>query len=176
MKERPILFSAPMVKAILDGRKNQTRRVVKPQPRAPKATYDAGIWSDTNDPVTRYFGCPHGVPGDILWIREAFTTLDCHHGQIAYRATDEAKITDAKWKPSIHMPRSASRITLEITGVRVERLREISMADVIAEGLCLSTDKTDLSDFQNLWESINGPGSWALNPWVWCLTFQRIKP
>ncbi|WP_186191104.1 hypothetical protein [Burkholderia gladioli] len=138
MKERPILFSAPMVRAILDGRKSQTRRIAKEF---------AG--RDDLDAILRRFpnqkGCPYGEPGDRLWIRETWAQpAPLDPGQTVYRAdypacvpADFENIPPAEsisWKPSIHMPRSASRITLEITGVRVERLQGISEADAVAEG------------------------------------------
>jgi hypothetical protein len=220
MKERPILFSAPMVRAILEGRKTQTRRVVKPQPESGhdgepywhvggyRAWQYRGVTDTlrmgTNNPLV----CPYGQPGDRLWVRETFVVehqiesdqpppyndgrpVALGHGfggtewrQCHYRATDpvpdlmyEDHPRDephCRWTPSIHMPRWASRITLEITGVRVERLRDITMDDVFAEGCMLSTSKEEPRDFQNLWESINGPGSWEANPWVWVVEFKRV--
>lgn len=229
MKEHPILFSAPMVRAILDGTKTQTRRVVKPQPsffgsmgnpNTPFKTLDAGLHCQIR--------CPYGQPGDRLWVREAHWWFKDEHDPVTgyyppkltaddveYRADgdDRRKV----WRPSIHMPRWASRITLEITGVRVERLQDISEADAKAEGCerlcedepgyvyreepdwkichqcggtrlytsfgpnlgaCLDTDclecNTYLKRYRQLWESINGPGSWDANPWVWVVEFKRI--
>ncbi|ACR29192.1 hypothetical protein [Burkholderia glumae] len=141
MKERPIIFSAPMVRAILDGRKTQTRRVAKEF---------AG--KDNLDAILRRFpnqqGCPHGEPGDRLWVREAFihepadycwaasVSIPCRRAHTIYRADSDPSgdARGAGWTPSIHMPRTLSRITLEITGVRVERLHDISEGDAIAEG------------------------------------------
>ena len=198
MKERPILFSAPMVRAILRGTKTQTRRVVK----IPDWLYDE------YKPVTKHciFNeviCPCGKPGDHLWVREAFDIIE---GQspthpvigVDYRAShpatypqpdDRHKAADdainlyqwrmkdthgmRKWKPSIHMPRWASRITLEITGVRVERLNDISVHDAIAEG-CATDERDPVVDYLYLWESIHGQGSWRANPWVWVIEFKRI--
>lgn len=192
-KERPILFSAQMVRAILDGRKTQTRRVINPQPiwvadpSVPFKTTDA-------DPKG-IINCPYGKTGDRLWVRETF----CYHDDLAmylYKADD---VTCCKWKPSIHMPRWASRITLEIVSVRVERLQDISEKDAIAEGISkvpfrpcegwpicdgYMVGKDDgvtglaakaSTAYKKLWESINGPGSWDLNPWVWVVEFRRIN-
>jgi hypothetical protein len=195
-KERPILFSGEMVRAILDGRKTQTRRIVKPQP--------AGLWGSTGKvfghtfsgvlegPKDHYWVCKYGQPGDRLWVRETFTV--CADSNIFYRADGKPDPWDGvEWKPSIHMPRRASRITLEITGVRVERLNDISEEDAISEG---TENRSDLAwghggqgndmarwavehghryGFLHLWESINGEGSWALNPWVWVVEFKRVS-
>lgn len=206
MKERPILFSAPMVRAILDGRKTQTRRVVKPQPPSgfpfPQDATTGGVtacwWTDRNidaDDLSWWPGydhqeamkCPFGSPGDLLWVRETWALnpdenpLDA--GAI-YRATDpgwDDSESGLRWKPSIHMPRWASRITLEITSVRVERLNEITEEDAKAEGIphdkwSFPQSTTPMrTGFQVLWESINGPGSWDANPWVWVVEFKRLE-
>lgn len=179
---KPILFSSDMVKALLAGTKTQTRRLVKPQPQ-----------------ISHDIDCPYGKPGDLLWVRETWCPVDDSDfdgGEwIDYRATpkyeashpagweNEPDSPDAlKWRPSIHMPRWASRITLRITDVRVERLQEISEADAIAEGCpavslySLDCESTPPSHhFRALWESINGKGSWDENPWVWAITFEVIK-
>lgn len=212
MKERPILFSGPMVRALLDGTKTQTRRVCKPQPfdrshsrHDHRMAYVSGRTSE-GDEVDGLFAhttgggghwqakCPYGQPGDRLWVREAFQS---HVGQMgesivyAYRATDDDRL--GPWRPSIHMPRVACRITLEITGVRVERLNACSEADAQAEGTRpmnvagLSTNQIALlglpladltspyrNDYAHLWDSINGAGSWAANPWVWVVEFKRV--
>jgi hypothetical protein len=135
--------------------------------------------------------CPFGVPGDRLWVRETWgdgEENNCEPG-VYYRATDPAwdeEETGFRWKPSIHMPRWASRITLEVTGVRVERLNDISEADAETEGcraeVISGTAGYDdqgvisaVEKFRELWESINGPGSWAENPWVWVVEFERIE-
>jgi hypothetical protein len=177
-KERPILFSGEMVRAILDGRKTQTRRVVKPKPD------DSGLWNNDK--------CPYGKPGDRLWVRETFFV---DGPRIQYRADHHGAPKETIWKPSIFMPRHASRILLEIADVRCERLRDISEADAIAEGVAsfrpvpgdgdpetlyanymnkgrLSYRKAYFS-FMTLWQSINGPESWNANPWVWVITFKR---
>ena len=209
MKERPILFSAPMVRAILAGSKTQTRRVVN---------FAAVTMDRFNHNPTQGIAhclreshmsdvlklCPYGVPGDRLWCREAWRTHSTKHDRIAPRDLsphgDVMIHYDAslqfvapflgRGRPSIHMPRWASRITLEITGVRVERLQDISKADAIAEGLewrdeCWATYDADgrmvcggspdpREAYRCLWININGPGSWDLNPWVWALTFRRL--
>lgn len=185
IKERPILFSGPMVRAILDGRKTQTRRIIKGN----------GTWSvdseDDGKPWPGYgdeFGdwvrakCPYGQPGDRLWVRETFGyAFDCGHfnhlhqnRQVLYKVGDTCV---ERWRPSIHMPRWASRINLEITGIRVERLQEISEEDAEAEGsdTCLGEVPlfTYTEAYQVLWESINGEGSWDANPFVWVVEFKR---
>lgn len=137
--------------------------------------------------------CPYGQPGDRLWVREAWQAIDGNEralrimtephpsrGWIEYAATvPEGHEPPPRWRPSIHMPRWASRITLEVTGVRVERLQDISEADATAEGVSAIPDEmrraTPRCDFQALWQSINGPDSWAANPWVWIVEFRRIE-
>jgi hypothetical protein len=208
MKERPILFSAPMVRALLDGSKTQTRRVVKPQPEAEHGGepywfvggYRAWRARSCTDPIRsgshNEIACPYGQPGGQLWVRETWARDD-EDGGLCYRA-DIGKGGDAddwernrldgvprfRWRPSIHMPRAASRITLEITGVRVERLQDISPEDCWAEGIQEMRDAGDENgelrgsvkqDYQALWESINGPGSWDANPWVWVVEFKRVE-
>jgi hypothetical protein len=188
--ERPILMSAPMVRAILAGTKTQTRRAIK-RPERYERIRDCA------------FCCPYGLPGDRLWVRErimlppditprmlregADTWPRCVYladgwwfgrkrdlGTLSVADYDEeaerSLWRELAWRsvPCIHMPRWASRITLELTDVRVERLQEISQADVIAEGIPTQTD------YRRLWDSINGAGSWDANPWVWALTFRRI--
>jgi hypothetical protein len=226
---RPILFSGAMVRALLDGRKTQTRRVVK----APKGLSNpadflcvrpGGVnWKDEPVGPAVAFGprdavewayCPYGTIGDRLWVREtwaelALYSLDAEGVQeyrTVYRADGEADglaLVGDRWRPSIHMPRWASRITLEITGVRVERVADISEADAVAEGvgawreewsekekaeafLLSATGQLNVADpntigrrlYRMLWDSINGgtPGcSWVANPWVWALEFRRVE-
>lgn len=200
MKMRPILFSAPMVRAILDGTKTQTRRVVKPQfepdaepvemsaisERGYQISGHSGYWWDD---VTANSGvpirCPYGQPGDRLWLRETFlgwyNTADSSFSHAAaYRADGYELKHGEKWRPSIHMPRSASRISLEITRVRVERLQAINEVDAIAEGApwaaCgLPQEGSHKAGYAQLWESINGTGSWDVNPWVWVVEFKRVE-
>jgi hypothetical protein len=204
MKEHPILFSAPMVRAILNGRKTQTRRVVKPHDKG----WTYSIVDDSEDGIQWLYdadeagdwhrcSCPHGKPGDKLWVRETHLITS---SKVEYRADYHQEIEaedrgrGLRWRPSIFMPRCASRITLEITDVRVERLREISEADAQAEGVIvtkshvqcarefdeLRPDLPTISPAQQayceLWESINGAKhSWASDPWVWVLTFKRLS-
>ncbi|EPQ7092284.1 hypothetical protein ACXHH6_002612 [Pseudomonas aeruginosa] len=225
MKERPILFTGPMVRAILEGRKTVTRRVVKPQPdflgsmvdpNTPFKTLDAGLHARIT--------CPYGEPGDRLWVRETWTDVNmCGAPALAYRADEDirdlmeepgflddrgafnyddprvkpypfacwyAELDQARWRPSIHMPRWASRILLEITAVRVERLQDISEEQAQAEGVkgeqcdharqaCADIGcwgDTTKGAFGFLWESLNGEGSWAATPWVWVVEFKRVTP
>lgn len=229
MTERPILMSAPMVRAILGGTKTQTRRVVKgaPDDWAPigPETFSPTIINrhGNMEPGPDAFGagnedgdcwiyCTHGRPGDRLWIKETFfawgrwetrfsakkgrdewhfvdMTLEC--GRAYAYAADGAPhafkkgnqrggVTPSWWKrPAIFMPRAASRITLEVTEVRVERLQDISRGDAMAEG-CPFPNMADGDNprhwYADLWNSINGngPGSWDSNPWVWCVGFRGL--
>ena len=177
MKERPILFSGPMVRAILDGRKTQTRRVVKPQPDwiRPRVSDDGIAHGYCGSGPTDGIKCPYGTVGDRLWVRESWAKSGEVGDATEYRADNPDPI-GAKWRPSIHMPRWASRIDLEITGIRVERLQEISERDAMAEGCEYLTNSVARSNFVKLWISINGQDSWSANPWVWVIEFKRIKP
>jgi hypothetical protein len=199
-KERPILFSGPMVRAILAGRKTQTRRIVKNQ-----EWYNLkGEYGDRLRSVDR---CPYGTAGERLWVRETWTPDHAPfypHFPVAYRAdagfdyerNDKGETYSPeqkawfpyRWRPSIHMPRIASRITLEITGVRVERLQDISHEDAIAEGIEPIEPKgwkdyrgtaqrymSPVTSFQSLWFSINGLESWQSNPWVWVVEFRKLE-
>lgn len=206
MKERPILFNTEMVKAILEGRKTQTRRVLSNQPD--KNCDEAflgldGIWRFSKPTLSKrisYSGddikCPFGVVGDRLWVRETFRLFDpdeCPHsdfpcgcpnwGTPLYRASHDC-FDGEKWKPSIHMPRSASRILLEITSIRVERLQSISKEDAKAEGCDYSTHPTAIemgfaigaqTNFRHAWEKIHGDSAWDKNPWVWVIDFKVAK-
>lgn len=179
MKERPTLFSGPMVRAILEGRKTQTRRAVKFQWCG---SGEALMHQATFDPA---YKCPYGQPGDRLWVRETFRSKQQCGETIdwTYRA-DCPALTEYlfPWKPSIYMPRRASRITLEIMSVRGERLQDISEEDAKAEGCEWSqwsfpnSTRPGKSAYRALWESINGPGSWDQNPWVWVIEFKEVKP
>lgn len=236
MKERPILFSAPMVRALLAGTKTQTRRTVKLPHMNPLGVWEpqtiggpngghtargetipeqGAIWhTRTGDSI----GCPYGQPGDQLWVRESglehrTTQLFIHDATPGrwwtpkdggrYGASYSEAVTrsdllrDHRVRPSIHMPRWASRIQLEVTAVRVERLQAISESDCIAEGIepigytgpNPGPNRFSLRDesggsfnfptaaeaYRFLWESINGVGSWEKNPWVWIVTFRRLE-
>lgn len=224
MKERPILFSGPMVRAILSGQKTVTRRAVKPQfASAPvdvvdgvpswdrPATYAGEVMMNTQHGKP----CPYGKPGDRLWMRE---TWYCDHLEVQrgpYLKPSDLDLEEARedgtliyaadglapyeaeqpgWKPSIHMPRWASRILLEVTDVRVERLQAITWEEALDEGIgdhrfdcdrpvepdgypacsCGSIGYVDA--FAELWNTINGTGAWEANPWVWVVEFKRIAP
>jgi hypothetical protein len=176
-----------MVRAILAGTKTQTRRAMKPQTTS--GPHDIATVISTPDSLAAFVRqrCPYGKPGERLWLRETFQRFT-DDGETLYRADPKSLeamnqlkrdgCLEAFWRPSIHMPRWASRITLEITGVRVERLQDISEADAIAEGVDALPMETRQStaglDYRALWESINGPGSWDANPWVWCIEFKRV--
>lgn len=193
MRERPILFSAPMVRAILAGTKMQTRRVAKGVVAQHSRTGEALSKLDSAGPRAP---CPYGAIGDRLWVRETWNQFD---GWAGYRYAadydgwgigpddDPDHVPDhaVRWRPSIHMPRAASRITLEITAVRVERLQDISESDAQEEGCaleCMTPTGDDNgsaiyghSGFMNLWKSINGTESWESNPWVWVIEFKRVE-
>ncbi|CVD90322.1 Uncharacterised protein [Serratia marcescens] len=212
MKERPVIFNSEMVRAILDGRKTQTRRVMAVQPesnqlgllRITDSTKRSDIgkyhWAESNATGTHQrsalFSCPFGQVGDRLWVREAYQGPLFNFDQMETYLEDTSKFErpefceyradggktpeyyDADdnlrfgWKPSIHMPRWASRITLEITGVSVERLQDISEEDAIAEG---GTKHFNIDWFGPLWASIYGVDSWNANPWVWVIAFHRVE-
>lgn len=183
MKEHPILFSSPMVLAIMGGKKTQTRRVMKPQPQ------DMDEWSGLNEYTDGRYGfqtatgidyfCTYGRPGDRLWVRETYNGNK--EVGLAYRATNP-ELNGCPWRPSIFMPRWASRITLEIVSVRVERLNDISEEDAMAEGVTRPPYYSAAPHYQiwfrNLWDSINAKRgySWDSNPWVWVIEFKRVKP
>lgn len=223
-KERPVLFSGPMVRAFLEDRKGKTRRVIQPQPPAEEAVRQksgsgyswippsgriphwrpAGpVWAVRElmgrEPELR---CPYGAPGDRLWVRETWALEDCGEdgkrvvwqadraaawamprselGETYYLPSDHAP---DRWRPSIHMPRWASRLTLEVTDVRVERLQAVSADDAVDEGINPSTvpgvgsDASIIAAFHQFWDSINGerPGcSWEANPYVWVVSFRRL--
>jgi len=199
VKERPILFSAPMVKALLAGKKTQTRRIVKPDPDSEiNPVIVDGTWQWATMASRRR--CPYGVPGDRLWVRETWATRpswdhvkpsEVPKGYAIYTRADEPDVAVEKWRPSLFMPRWASRITLDVCLVRVERLNEIIGADARAEGIsdlhCYGPGCLDGPNgcnargcigareaYEKLWETIHGPGSWALNPWVWIIEFRKI--
>ncbi len=253
IKERPILFSAPMVRAILEGRKTVTRRIVKDwqSPKEDVSESDAELrWAalaqchprwgfiahgataqECADDLASCGVCPYGQRGKRLWVRETWGVIShdfdehgnmidwtpdrpatpirempfgrgYYSGHVIYRADGEATWAGdddgggddrSAWRPSIHMPRIASRILLEITDVRVERLGEISDEQALAEGVRLYTDHAEFGDwyhvegietysaaprrsFELLWSSINGADSWNSNPWVWVVEFKQVTP
>jgi len=246
MRELPILFSGPMVREILAGRKTMTRRVVKWPEWLPD--HDTGAYWLNRHPcaalhndgrAVKRMCCPYGVPGDLLWVRETWGTVRMHelgqhvfrdgpipdHDKIVYRAgrrgykssdappgapfsewpvswSDDPVPDGGRWKPSIHMPRWASRLTLHVTDVRVERVQDITEEDVVAEGvdpprcpacgysysdarlhadhsLCgRPSPGSAIPKFQYLWDTLNakrGHG-WDVNPWVWVVSFERAAP
>lgn len=230
MKERPILFSAPMVRALLNCTKSQTRRVVKLQKEPTTYPQTNGVqfvqiggkqywWNSQPDhPAHVTKACPYGQPGDRLWVRETWqgplmdldtmeneyraSPDDFHKPEYCVYAADGGPAPEfitlddglvCRWRPSIHMPRWASRINLEITGVRVEKLQDISEADSVSEG-CQAIQGCEWRTFEEadagipmhkhtaidaysaLWDAINGPGSWDANPWVWVVEFKRVMP
>lgn len=197
MKERPILFSGPMVRAILAGKKTQTRRAFSAQVRLKRFTPDIQYAVENGEVEAANYTCPYGRPGDRLWVKETWATTEqagdhAADAHAVYRATDpDWETMDGwKWKPSIFMPRWASRITLEIVSVRVERLQEISDSDAMAEGVTIGLDAEIAAriagepetaarmEFWHLWESINGKTDgkrWADNPRVWVIEFRRIE-
>lgn len=202
-KEIPILFSTDMVQAILSGRKTQTRRIVKPQPDENGASFMANApldweqtykeewkpWKwDTHEGETIAKHCPYGMVGDVLWVRESFREIA--EGMYQYKSTypnKEGQAVKQGWKPSIHMPKDAARIWLRITGVRMERLQDITEADARQEGVKESdlgfyqdylmgnntACNTAKESFESLWQAING--NWQHNPWVWVISFEVLS-
>lgn len=198
MRERPILFSAPMIRAILDGRKTQTRRIVKPAPSSDttEILHSEGRewreWFPHNGnmlPKMWIIRCPHGQPGDRLWVKETWRTsyahdsvkpLDIPEGDPIRYEADGEETGPPLWgwgriRQSIFMRQWMSRITLEITGIRVERLQDITPDDCRAEGMPHENNDIGVRyGYGQLWNQINGPGSWDANPWVWALTFKLL--
>jgi hypothetical protein len=203
MKSKPILFSTPMVQAILEGTKTQTRRILKPQPKQKleffgwklpeyiQVAFGKGVKTES---LHKF---PFGQIGDVLWVRETFRPKG-HSFPIGehfeYKATAESdgNPMNEPWKPSIFMPKDAARIWLKIINIRVERLNDISDEDAKNEGIKLSehsSENVDLwyryddgsfsflpqTSFRTLWESINGKDSWNNNPWVWVIEFYHIE-
>jgi hypothetical protein len=227
MKEQPIIFQGEMIRAILDGRKTMMRKPIKPQPE-----WISGAWywkslKYDNGMGVHYFhttglngimdawlrACPHGQPGDRLWVRE---TWYCDHMHVQsgpylkpddwqdgwfeelmyFKASDDAghghcysgfagETFQCPWKPSIHMPRWASRITLEITDVKVERLQEIRINDVLSEGFPTTCEMQfdaeyrawTMDNFSRYWNSLypqKPEYQWKANPWVWVISFKKI--
>lgn len=182
MKEKPIIFSTDMVRAILEGRKTQTRRVVKPQPPEGETVHGPQMYEpiefDKHDnayPGKPVFGaysetwgvkCPYGKPGDRLWVRETWNGTK--NTGFYYRA--DPGTCAGKWKPSIHMPRHACRMYLSIINVRIEPLQYITVGEAKAEGV------KNLREFAKLWDTINAKRgySWDMNPWVWVVEFRGM--
>lgn len=205
MKERPILFSGPMVRAILAGRKTVTRRIVRGGPdfhgRARLLGVDGAVatFGDElpDDPVPLRVRSPYGEPGDRLWVRETWAPFERERGQcaVAYFASCEdgsfdyvtsegviERLAIKRWKPSIHMPRWASRLELEVLDVRVERLHDIDEEDARREGVehCALHGERPCdayrARFTSLWDTINGDRApWSSNPWVWRVEFRRLE-
>jgi len=191
MTERPIIFSSPMVRAILDGRKTQTRRVVK-NARGANSLYAGehdGLWvvERFGDAASTMIKCPYGKPGDRLWVRETWSIED---GLIIYRADldDWSHLPGVRWSPSIFMFRDNSRITLEVIEVRVQRVQDISEEDVRAEGISADSasqfvghghpidDTAWIIAYADLWNHINGKKyPWKSNVWVWAISFKRAE-
>jgi len=229
MKETPIIFNGEMVRALLNGHKSQTRRIIKPQP----ATWNAGSIFKKAYPglnfqleTGEWVICPYGVVGDQLWVRETWRVVGWHEGEpmnIEFKdksrmcensTGDEFNYEDwcekiwiqcaedsekagielvddfydwgdkeiaTRWRPSIHMPRWASRIQLEITDIRVERLNKITAQDAMSEGVCIfenfsaANARKPVVEFKTLWQSIHGPCSWEVNPYVWRIEFEVMK-
>lgn len=197
MTERPVIFNGEMVRAILAGRKTQTRRIMKPQPEPvpgqpgeywwPAKAFETMVKMSDFQRVgfegAAADASPFGRIGDRLWVRETFG--DCGV-RLVYRADDDdgASCQVARWTPSIHMPRSACRMLLEITDVRVERLNDISEQDALAEGIDDGTSPAAIAvgwfekprkAFRRLWERIYGQESWDSNPWVWVVEFKQVQ-
>ncbi|VUZ28988.1 Uncharacterised protein [uncultured Comamonas sp.] len=184
MKETGLMFKAPLVRAILEGRKTQTRRIAKPV-RHPDLgnVYSPGALVLEHEPqhvINR--ACPYGQPGDRIYVRETYAEHP-HYGQIAFRADGEefedadGWLWEPKWRPSSQMPKELARIWLEVTGVRVERLQGISEADAKAEGIDAGKyhglDRAYARAFSEVWESTGG--DWAANPWVWVVDFKVLS-
>jgi hypothetical protein len=222
MKEIPIILTSQEVNSVREGRKTQTRRVVKPQPnRGSELTrmqdgyadgFIRAVFAQDDEPNAYGIKCQYGQPGDRLWVRETWNVVPvgrpaplCGTSEIPkslpdgwgnmYKASGDQCTKDVGWRPSLHMPRWASRITLEITAIRVERLQFISEEDAVKEG-CSPTERAGgtlyhgavhpikgtlkvfpcaKAAFRSVWESIHGPGSWDANPWVWVLEFKRVE-
>ena len=193
MKETGLILKAPLVRAILEGRKTQTRRIAKPV-RHPDLgnVYSPGALVLEHEPqhvINR--ACPYGQPGDRIYVRETFSQHP-EWGQLAFRADGEefedadGWLWEPKWQPSSQMPKALARIWLEITGVRVERLQDISDIDAAGEGISYSTDHmgnwcgngmdwqmTPRQAFRDLWKSTGG--DWDANPWVWVIDFRVLS-
>lgn len=195
-----MIFNAEMVRALLDGRKTQTRRPIKwKQTRFTEIgeREDGSKWpwsEDAEHACDFWHPCPFGAVGDRIWVREAFRVHSraTDVATLVYKASERNSWTEQtrrvpvavcnkpatpeKWTPSLHMPRWASRILLEITGVRVERLRSMSQDDARAEGVIAASGPMEAGlAFRELWDSIYGEESWKANSWVWVIEFKRVE-
>ncbi|EMW1325037.1 hypothetical protein AAH277_004289 [Escherichia coli] len=198
MTERGMIFNGEMVRAILEGRKTQTRRVMKDQPVLNGNFYEVfgAAWSKGMTSIPAVPGhslstrCPYGVVGDRIWVRETWAEAGAGAPDLLlYRANYPEHVPPhyenvppaegIRWTPSIHMPRWASRILLEITDVRVERLQAITLGDICKEFGCGLYDfrpaTYGFQAWEELWKSIYGDDSWQANPWVWVIEFKRIE-
>jgi len=191
-----------MIRAILDGRKTQTRRIVKPQP---EYSHGMGKWvlypkqhpTVYADLINAFKYCPYGQPGDVLWVKETYSVLEPEHiisgrmkDRFVFKADMKTKESEEirqelikcgypyKWKSSRFMPKEACRIKLLIEDIRVERLQDISEEDAMAEGVIatpyFSWETGYIDSYHELWESINGKGSWDANPFVWVIKFKKL--
>lgn len=210
IKERPILFSTPMVKAILEGKKTQTRRIVKNNPRIASTLEKTCDYFSKNKTLRESY-CPYGKPGDMLWVREKFAKTmgefepevcysffaddfhwswepaDTSNGKTACQWHDPDLSKEVKWKPSIHMPKEAARIWLQVEEIKVELLLSISMEDAKSEGIEKRGDfwknyndntfskLNPCASFSSLWVKINGTELWNSNPWVWVVKFKVLS-
>lgn len=200
MADRPIIFSAPMVRALLAGTKTQTRRLVKPDM--------AAAFDRAGEKLLRRFPNQNGgpyAPGDRLWVREAFARVGDEEDDVhacpdlrvwSYYKADNVVPEQYRWRPSIHLPRWASRLTLTVTDVRAQRLQDISEEDAIAEGIerindprgicwrsyetlsngkphphSIVPNRSAVISYRELWNSLHGPDAWDANPWVWAISF-----
>ena len=202
MSEKPIIFKPEMVKAILEGTKTQTRRIIQPQPKMDSGIiengvlyryFPGGIELDMNNPIK----CPYGKPGDILWVREKHCNVNkpgikpdyYYFADTLFPECEDYDPKEWTWKPSIHMKREAARLFLDVKSIRVERLHKITPEDCVNEGSvkrphymkwggeeCLALHKRYKEEFAKLWDSINAKRgySWESNPWVWVIEFVRV--
>jgi len=192
IKEIPMLFSTPMVQAIIEGRKTQTRREIK------NRHFLACLQNPAeNGLINLNNACPYGEPNDLIWVRETWG-YDASGNDILFKATHNPECLWGSWKPSIHMPKKFARIWLEVVSIKVERLQDISEPDAIKEGIeptatydsgegvypgrfyknYLPHGYMEVSarhSFQSLWQSINGLESWCANPWVWVVEFRVLS-
>ena len=170
----PIVFSTPMVEAIVAGKKSQTRRVVKP--RSYIVEVEENIPYEMTEDDAQPIRCPYGEVGDILWVRETYQHQQ-DSGYIYKASKASREIKNPKWKPSIFMPKSACRIFLQVTNIRVEPLQDISEDDLKSEGIDYTIGYYPilLEAFEQLWAGINGQKSWDRNPYVWVIEFKVVN-